>query len=134
MIKDFVRRYPARGVLFDSLGRMRYLSLLKYAALMVGNSSSGLIEAPSFGLPVVNLGDRQRGRLRGRNVIDVPRLNKKSLEQAIDKALSTSFRNSLKRMRNPYGKGNASGKIVDKLKVIRLGEPLIKKRFFEIIR
>ena len=133
MIKDFVGRHPARGRLFDSLGRVRYLSLLKYAALMVGNSSSGLIEAPSFGLPVVNLGDRQRGRLRGRNVIDVPRPNKKSLKQAIDKALSPSFRDSLKDMRNPYGKGNASAKIVDKLKVMRLGEPLIKKRFFEII-
>ena len=61
-LEDFVRRYPKRGKIFTSLGQLRYLSLLKYADMMVGNSSSGLLEAPSFALPVVNIGERQKGR------------------------------------------------------------------------
>ena len=78
-INNFVNEFPEKGRVFISLGQLRYLSLLKNAVLMVGNSSSGLIEAPSFELPVVNIGDRQRGRVRGKNVIDVPECKKNQL-------------------------------------------------------
>jgi len=131
-INNFVSEFPEKGRVFISLGQLRYLSLLKNAVLMVGNSSSGLVEAPSVELPVVNIGDRQRGRVRGKNVIDVPECKKEPIINSIYKALSPDFRNSLKGMKNPYGEGNASEKIVKILKTISLGECLIKKRFYEI--
>lgn len=134
IINDFVRNDPEKGKAFTSLGQLRYLSLLKHAIVMVGNSSSGLIEAPSMKLPVVNIGDRQRGRVRGKNVIDVAACKKEFIANAIEKALSVEFKNSLEGMKNPYGEGYASEKIVEKLKAISLGENLIKKRFYEILQ
>ena len=131
-INNFVSEFPKKGKVFISLGQLRYLSLLKSASLMLGNSSSGLIEAPSFELPVVNIGDRQRGRIRGKNVIDIPECKRELIINSIHKALSANFRNSLKGMKNPYGEGNASEKIVKILKTISLGEGLIKKTFYEI--
>lgn len=131
-IDNFAGNFPDKGKTFASLGQLRYLSLLKSASLMVGNSSSGLIEAPSFGLPVVNIGDRQRGRIRGENVIDVAECKKEDIVAAIKRVLSFEFKESLKGIKNPYGDGNASGKIIDKLKTISLGEQLIKKRFHDI--
>ena len=131
-INNFVSEFPEKGRVFISLGQLRYLSLLKNAVLMVGNSSSGLVEAPSVELPVVNIGDRQRGRVRGKNVIDVPECKKEPIINSIYKALSPDFRNSLKGMKNPYGEGNASEKIVKILKTISLGEGLTKKTFYEI--
>lgn len=117
---------------FMSLGQLRYLSLLKHADLMLGNSSSGIIEAPSFGLPVLNIGQRQAGRLRGKSVIDLPLCRKTHIVKGIEKALSPGFRRSLKGMGNPYGDGNASMRIVRTLKTVRLGEGLIRKRFYEV--
>lgn len=134
MIEDFLNKNPDRGKLFASLGQLRYLSLMKYASIMVGNSSSGIIETPSFNLPVVNIGERQLGRIRAINVIDVPECNEKYITGAIHKALSAEFKNSLKDMRNPYGDGNASDRIIEKLKNLRLGEQLIKKKFYKIER
>lgn len=130
-LNDFIARYPDKGRVFTSLGQLRYLSLLKNASIMVGNSSSGLIEAPSFELPVVNIGDRQRGRIRGQNIIDVAECREEDIVAAIEKALSFEFKELLKGMKNPYGEGNASEKIIDKLKSISLGEDLVKKRFHD---
>jgi UDP-N-acetylglucosamine 2-epimerase (non-hydrolysing)/GDP/UDP-N,N'-diacetylbacillosamine 2-epimerase (hydrolysing) len=131
-IRRFVKKYPERGAFFASLGQRRYLSLLKYAALMVGNSSSGLIEAPSFELPVVNVGDRQRNRIRAANVIDVKECERKPIASAVRKALSPGFKRSLKGLKNPYGEGNASERIVEKLATIPLGEELIKRSFYDM--
>ncbi len=131
-IRGFFKRYPLRCGIYISLGQLKYLSLLKYASLMVGNSSSGIIETPSFKLPVVNIGDRQKGRIRAGNVIDVPKCGRKAVSRAVKMALSLRFRRSLKGLKNPYGNGNASRRIVDTLKKIQLGERLIKKRFYEI--
>jgi len=133
-IEDFLNKNPDRGKLFASLGQLRYLSLMKHASIVVGNSSSGIIETPSFKLPVVNIGKRQLGRIRAINVIDVPECNEKYITEAIHRALSSEFKNSLKDMRNPYGDGNTSDRIVEKLKNLRLGEQLIKKKFYEIER
>lgn len=132
-IEDFLNKNPERGKVFTSLGHLRYLSLLKYADVMVGNSSSGLTEAPSFELPVVNISNRQAGRIRGQNIIDVPDCKKSVIKNAILKALSTEFKRPLIGMKNPYGEGHASERIVEKLKTIPLQDSLIKKKFYEII-
>ena len=131
MINDFIKKNPDRGKAFVSLGQLRYLSLLKNVVVMVGNSSSGLIEAPSFELPVVNIGDRQSGRVRGQNVIDVPECKEGAIIHAIEKALSPEFKNSLKGIKNPYWNGYVSEKILEKLKKINLDEKLIKKKFID---
>jgi len=131
-IKSYVTAKPERAALFSSLGQLRYLSLLKNSALMVGNSSSGIIEAPSFELPVVNISDRQKGRVRAANVIDVPVCGKNDITTAIRKAFSKEFRSSLEGLGNPYGKGDSSRKIVEKLKTVALGEDLLKKSFYEM--
>lgn len=130
IINDFVVENTRTTKFFDSLGQLKYLSLLKCADLMIGNSSSGIIEAPSFNLAVVNIGDRQKGRIRAKNVIDVRTCKKEAIIKAIRKALSNDFRNSLKSIENPYGKGNASKKII---RILRLIKPtnLICKKFYE---
>lgn len=133
-LNAFVLDFPDRGKTFTSLGQLRYLSLLKHASLMVGNSSSGLSEAPSFKLPVVNIGDRQRGRVRGRNVIDVPECKKEDILNALHLALSPEFKKSLLGMRNPYGEGRASEQVVKKLKTVELDINLIKKRFHDVLQ
>ena len=132
-IDEFVKRYPEKGKLFINLGQVRYLSLLKYVCVMVGNSSSGIIEAPSFKLPVVNVGERQQGRIRAQNVIDIAECKEHIIFHAIERALLSKFKNSLSGLENPYGKGDSSSKIVAKLKEINLGEQLIKKKFCDIL-
>ncbi|VVB88547.1 UDP-N-acetylglucosamine 2-epimerase [uncultured archaeon] len=132
-INEFVDENPNISRVFTSLGQIKYLSLLKYADIMVGNSSSGLVEAPSFELPVVNIGDRQSGRIRAQNVMDVPECKEEDIKNAIDKALSSEFKSTLKGLENPYGKGFASEKIVEKLKTISISKNLIKKSFYEIL-
>lgn len=130
-IEEFVERDSQRGKVFVSLGQLRYLSLLRQAVVMVGNSSSGIIEAPSFELPVVNIGSRQRGRIRALNVIDVPVCEKGNITEGIVRATSKGFRESLRGMSNPYGDGNASEGIVRVLKTVDL-EHRLKKQFHEL--
>lgn len=120
-----------RIVLVASLGSRRYLSLLRAADVMLGNSSSGLLEAPSFGLPAINIGRRQEGRLRGANVIDVPG-DARAIGAALDRALRPSFRARLRSRRNPYGDGRTSGRVrawllgpldVERLRAKRFADP-----------
>ncbi len=129
-IKKYVDMHKTKAKVFISLGRIRYLSLLKYVDSMIGNSSSGLIEAPSFELPVVNIGDRQGGRIRARNVIDCG-YHCCDITSSIKRALSPKFRNSLKGLVNPYGDGNSSVRIKSKLRDVALDKELIKKEFFD---
>jgi UDP-hydrolysing UDP-N-acetyl-D-glucosamine 2-epimerase len=131
LMEKFVQANAGRVKLFASLGQLRYLSLLKHAELMVGNSSSGIIEAPSFRLPVVNIGGRQAGRIRSENIIDVPVCRKPDIVKTISKAMSDGFKSSLKGLENPYGKGDASKKIVKILKTLDLNG-ILKKEFNEI--
>lgn len=100
---------------------------------MVGNSSSGLTEAPSFKLAVVNIGERQTGRIRGENIIDVPNCRKAVVKAAIEKALSDGFSISMERIKNPYGGKNISEKIIKKLKIIPIGEHCVKKKFYDLL-
>lgn len=130
-IEDFVKKNPERTKLFKSLGQLKYLSLLKNVIVMVGNSSSGIIEAASFKLPVVNIGNRQKGRLRAKNVIDVQLCEKDRIINAINKALSKEVIDSLQVIENPYGNGKVSNKIIEVLKNIPLTN-IIKKQFYKL--
>jgi UDP-hydrolysing UDP-N-acetyl-D-glucosamine 2-epimerase len=115
----------------DTFGPDAYFSLLKLAAVMVGNSSSGLIEAPSFGLPVVNVGERQAGRLRAANVIDVA-AGRDAILGGIRRALAPAFRASLADLQNPYGDGHASERIAATLASIPLDRAFMTKRFHDL--
>ena len=97
---------------------------------MLGNSSSGIIEAPSFSLPVVNIGDRQKGRLRALNIVDAPVCKKDKIVNAIKRALSKEFWDSLRGLKNPYGNGDASKRIVDVIKKVQLAN-ILKKQFYK---
>lgn len=118
--------------LFDSLGAKRYLSALSHAAFAIGNSSSGLAEVPSIGIPTVNIGDRQKGRMRGPSVIDcAPEEN--SICAAIEKALTPEFRTIAAEKENPYGDGHASAHISEIIHDrLTNGNLVLKKKFFDV--
>ena len=126
-LEEFAVAYP-RARLVKSLGERRYISLLRHADLMVGNSSSGIIEAPSFALPVVNVGTRQQGRLRAGNVIDVG-CRREEIFRGIEAALRPEFRNRLRGIANPYGDGHAAPRIVRVLREVPLDRRLVEKKF-----
>lgn len=120
---------PGR-VMVANLGQQNYFSVMSHVGVMVGNSSSGLIEAPSFRLPVVNIGDRQFGRLRAANVIDVaPEI--RSITRAVHHALQPDFRASLSGLRNPFRKSRAAERIARRLATVELGPRLLRKRFID---
>ncbi len=131
MIDDYTTKHPNTGA-YKSLGAQRYLSALKYASMVIGNSSSGLIEAPSFKIPTVNIGDRQKGRLQAESVINCKPV-KEEICQAMERAMSSEFKEKIQDVGNPYGDGNTSGRIVEilKEKVFCMGIDL-KKRFYDI--
>ena len=129
MIERFCSDHPWAQVAV-SLGPDAYFSLMRCSAAMVGNSSSGLIEAASFRLPVVNIGNRQRGRLRAENVIDVGYPGAE-IVAGIRRAVSPAFRQSLDGLVNPYGDGHASERIVARLKEIAIDDELLLKRFHD---
>ncbi len=128
-VEGALSKHPDWGFV-PNLGTQAYFSLMGFSAAMVGNSSSGLLEAPSFGLPVVNVGTRQQGRLRGGNVIDV-KCGRQEILEGIRAALTPEFRKQARAAENPYGKGNASQIIVERLKQVELGPRLIVKRFVD---
>jgi UDP-N-acetylglucosamine 2-epimerase (non-hydrolysing)/GDP/UDP-N,N'-diacetylbacillosamine 2-epimerase (hydrolysing) len=112
---------------FINLDPVHYWSLLRSVDLLIGNSSSGIMEAASFALPAVNVGIRQRGRECGRNVLHAA-VNAAAIEDRIALALKDHFRRSLAGMENPYGDGHASERIVSVLATVPLGEELLIKR------
>ncbi|BDU70457.1 UDP-N-acetyl glucosamine 2-epimerase [Geothrix oryzae] len=128
-VEGFVAAHPnARA--YTSLGQLRYLSCLKWVDGVIGNSSSGLAEAPSLGIGTVNIGDRQRGRLKAASVIDCPPFHRDILD-AIHKLYDLSFRQMLPSVRNPYGDGGASRRIVQVLEKFPL-DGILKKRFHDL--
>ncbi|MBA6153405.1 UDP-N-acetylglucosamine 2-epimerase [Gelidibacter maritimus] len=130
LVDEFVKKYPGKSVVFASLGQLRYLSALQFIDVVVGNSSSGLIEVPSFKKATVNIGDRQKGRIKAESVIDCDP-DKLSISNAIRKALSKDFQETLKKVANPYEKENSSESIVSILKNVEL-DNLIKKKFYDL--
>ena len=129
MIDEYSQRDPARSIAFKSMGQRRYLSALSLARVVIGNSSSGLLEAPTFKVPTVNIGDRQRGRIKADSVIDC-KAETDAITTALRQALSADFKRVLATTENPYGSGGASDKIVDIIKSCSGGE--LKKTFFDI--
>jgi UDP-hydrolysing UDP-N-acetyl-D-glucosamine 2-epimerase len=127
-LEEFASRHPGRCRLVRSLGERLYLSLLSHADVMIGNSSSGLIEAPSFGLPAVNIGARQRGRLRGANVIDVAP-SREEILRGIEAAREPAFRARARSAANPYGDGHTAPRIIELLRSVPIDARLIQKRF-----
>ena len=113
--------------IFVNLNPTRYLGLLRSAALMIGNSSSGIMETPTLALPTVNVGMRQRGRERARNVLDAD-ADRREILEAARRALNPAFRESLVGLENPYGDGRAAGRIVERLARVSLGEKLLIKQ------
>lgn len=124
--KEYAHKYK-QFFLFQNLERTLYVNVLRHAKCLLGNSSSGLLEAPSLGLPVVNIGTRQRGRIHGFNVIFVDN-DKSQILKALSKSLyDENYRKAVKKAFNPYGNGNASQKIVEILQTIEINRNLIYK-------
>jgi len=133
VIFDMIEHFCARrdnAHAFTNLGQLRYFSCLRFVDGVVGNSSSGLIEVPSFRKGTVNIGDRQRGRLKAESVIDCAP-ERSDISRALDALFCDSFRQTLRRVRNPYGQGGASKKIVEALSAVVLDD-ILKKRFYDI--
>ena len=129
-IRAFVAE-NSQAHLVDNLGTRGYFSAMALAAAMVGNSSSGILEAASFGLPVVNVGNRQQGRVRAANVVDTG-YGQEAILAGIRRALDPAFRCSLAGMVNPYGDGGAASRIVERLATVDLDDRLIQKAFFDL--
>jgi len=124
--REFVARHPS-GRLFVNLDAVTYWSLLRCVEAMIGNSSSGIMETASFALPTVNIGARQRGRERARNVLDAE-ADAGSILARVAEARSAAFRATLGGMSNPYGDGRAAERIVEVLTSVPLGPALLIKR------
>jgi len=125
-IDKYVEKNTLRAKVFTSMGQLLYLSAMKNVDVIIGNTSSGIVEAPAFCKPTVNVGQRQQGRLKADSVIDCEE-NAKAIIAAITKGLSPEFKKELKNTRNPYGSGNASFKIKEYLKRVSLTNVLMKK-------
>lgn len=126
MIKKFVETHP-NAVYYQSLGQVLYLSVVSQVDMVVGNSSSGLYEVPSFKIPTVNIGDRQKGRLQAKSVLNCP-----PVAREIEETIKYAFNIDCSQVENPYGDGNSSRRIVKVLKGIGDYVKLLKKPFFEV--
>lgn len=130
MIDDYAKEHSHKAVAFASLGQIRYLSALKFVDAAVGNSSSGLLEAPSFTIGTINIGDRQKGRIKAKSVIDsLPK--KEEILNALKTLYSPTFQQKLKTITNPYENGMASASVVQELKNANL-DSILKKSFYTI--
>lgn len=130
-IDEYVNRNKGKAVAFISLGMVRYLSALRYCDMVLGNSSSGIVEAPSFHIPTVNIGDRQKGRVRGKSVIDC-KGTLEEIENAIHVAQMMNENNTLQNTDNPYEGRNTSATIVSAIKNYLMADINIKKHFYDI--
>jgi GDP/UDP-N,N'-diacetylbacillosamine 2-epimerase (hydrolysing) len=129
MIQDFVANRPHART-YPSLGQLRYLSCLQFVDGVVGNSSSGLLEAPTFKIGTINIGSRQQGRLKAESVIDCE-AGPEAIATALQRLFSDQFQRSLETVRNPYGEGGAAGKIVGIIEDTPL-DGLLRKSFHDL--
>jgi GDP/UDP-N,N'-diacetylbacillosamine 2-epimerase (hydrolysing) len=128
MVQDFVGHHH-NAKAYTSLGQLCYLSCMSQVDAVIGNSSSGLLEAPSFKKGTINIGDRQQGRLQARSIINCePKYA--SIKLAFEKIYSNEFQKQLRGVVNPYGEGGASEKIVSLIKTVSLDQ-IIKKKFYD---
>lgn len=132
LIDMYVAKNPDKACAFTSLGQKRYLSALSYCDIVIGNSSSGVIEAPSFHKPTVNIGDRQKGRIRAKSVIDCG-YGQEEIKKAIEYGLSPEFQEVCKKSSNPYEKENTSYEIIKIMKEhLADGKINLKKTFYDL--
>ena len=129
LIDDFVSKYP-NAKSFVSLGQLRYLSTVAHVDAVVGNSSSGIAEVPSFKKGTINIGDRQKGRIKAESIIDCDPI-KSSILDAIEKIYTPKFKGILTDVTNPYGIGGASEAIVNQLEIVDINN-IIKKSFYDL--
>jgi len=130
MIDEYVSKNKDKSICFTSLGQLRYLSALQHVNAVVGNSSSGLAEAPSFKIATINIGDRQKGRVKASSVVDCEP-NRKSILEAFGRIYSDKFQQNLKNTINPYGNELTSKKIVEIIKKTDLTS-ILKKSFYDL--
>lgn len=128
LLEAYASSQPGRVLAIPSLGQLRYLSAVKHAAAVIGNSSSGIIEVPAFDVPTVNIGDRQRGRLAAKSVLNCPATSQ-SIIKTIRIAITRSYKGPEETITNPYGQGNASSKIIEIIKSMKFER---SKTFYDI--
>ena len=131
MIKDYVKIYSQSSLEVISLGRLKYLSLLQFVDAVVGNSSSGTIEAPSFQIGTINIGDRQQGRLKAESVIDCPP-TREGIKLALKNLYSSRFQKDLKHIKNPYEKENGIKIMLKATQKYLDNKKELKKGFFDL--
>ena len=130
MIDDYVAANAERAISFMSMGQQRFFSALQYVDAMVGNSSSGLLEAPMFRIGTVNIGDRQKGRIGADSVIDCEP-TAESISSALETLYSPAFQENLRTVVSPYGEGGAAVKIVQTIAQTDL-RGIVKKSFHDL--
>lgn len=130
LIDDYAKKNSNHVLAYTSMGQLRYLSAMKHATLVLGNSSSGIIEAPAFRVPTVNIGDRQKGRIRAASIIDCDN-DPEAIKAAIQKAISDEFGQKITVMKNPYGDGTTAQKIVAALQS-HSGKINAQKPFYDL--
>lgn len=130
-INTYAQTYPHKAKVFSNAGGELYASLMANASAMIGNSSSGLVEAPTFKLPVVNIGTRQNGKIKASNVIDCD-FDSTAITVALQQATSDDFRANLSMLTNPYGDGRAGQRIAKILATLTLDNRLLRKRFIDL--
>lgn len=130
LIDEFVEKHGGKAIAYTSLGQKRYLSAISHVDVVIGNSSSGIIEVPSLGKPTVNIGNRQKGRVKAKSVIDCePETD--SIVNAMNKALTGEFKELCQNVDNPYGEGNTSDRIFAIIKK-EIGNIDLRKSFYDI--
>lgn len=133
MIDEYVKEHSESTIGVTSLGQLRYLSAMKHCNFVIGNSSSGILEAPSFKVPTINIGDRQKGRVQAKSVINAKN-EKDAIVKAILTADSEEFRNKLRYVKNPYDNGMTSEKVLEIIKntLKDFSIEKLKKKFYDI--
>lgn len=129
-MREWSSKYPKRIYTFASLGQLRYLSAMKYCTAVVGNSSSGIVEAPSMHVPTINIGSRQDGRIQARSIVNC-KPTYEDVTLALETIFKRDFRISIERVDNPYGNGGTVAKIMSFLEEVKWSE-VLKKKFFNI--
>lgn len=130
LVNEFVQRHPERSVVFPSLGLQRYLSALRYVTAVVGNSSSGILEVPSFGIPTLDIGDRQKGRIAAPSVVHCG-VTGEAIREGLARVTSRSVREAARTVTNPYEKAGTARQITEVLRSFPL-ESLVRKSFYDL--
>ncbi len=132
MIDAYAEKHKDRVAAYTSLGQLRYLSAMKYADAVVGNSSSGIVEAPAMGVPTLNIGDRQKGRIMGESIVNCPP-EAQAVADALEKCLAPDFKEKIRALPNPYGSGDASRLITGIIKDFLYNKTIdLKKQFYDL--